>query len=165
MAILRKKAALERVRLDDDVAFLIAGRIKSNIRELEGSLTRMIAFCALTGREMGVELAKEVLADLWGEEEKIITIDQVQRKVSDFFGVKVSDLKAKNRTKAVAFPRQVAMYLARYLTHSSLAEVGRAFGGKDHTTVLHAVDKIQTLLQEDPKLKKTIDGLIQGIQL
>ena len=165
VAILRKKAALERVRLDDDVAFLIAGRIKSNIRELEGSLTRMIAFCALTGREMGVELAKEVLADLWGEEEKIITIDQVQRKVSDFFGVKISDLKAKNRTKAVAFPRQVAMYLARYLTHSSLAEVGRAFGGKDHTTVLHAVDKIQTLLQEDPKLKKTIDGLIQGIQL
>src|SRR5213596_955398 len=165
VAILRKKAALERVRLDDDVAFLIAGRIKSNIRELEGSLTRMIAFCALTGREMGVELAKEVLADLWGEEEKIITIDQVQRKVSDFFGVKVSDLKAKNRTKAVAFPRQVAMYLARQLTHASLAEVGRAFGGKDHTTVLHAVDKIQSLVQEDPKLKKTIEGLIQGVQL
>ncbi len=165
VAILRKKAALERVRLEDDVAFLIASRIKSNIRELEGSLTRMIAFCALTGREMGVELAKEVLADLWGEEEKVITIDQVQRKVCDFFGVKVSDLKAKNRTKAVAFPRQVAMYLARQLTHASLAEVGRAFGGKDHTTVLHAVDKIQALLQEDPKLKKTIDGLIQGIQL
>jgi chromosomal replication initiator protein len=165
VAILRKKAALERVLLDDDVAFLIAGRIKSNIRELEGSLTRMIAFCALTGREMSVELAQEVLADLWGEDEKVITIDQVQRKVSDFFGVKVSDLKAKNRTKAVAFPRQVAMYLARQLTHASLAEVGRAFGGKDHTTVLHAVDKIQALVQEDPKLKKTIEGLIQGVQL
>src|SRR6059036_633172 len=165
VAILRKKAALERVLLDDDVAFLIAGRIKSNIRELEGSLTRMIAFCALTGREMSVELAQEVLADLWGDDEKVITIDQVQRKVSDFFGVKVSDLKAKNRTKAVAFPRQVAMYLARQLTHASLAEVGRAFGGKDHTTVLHAVDKIQSLVQEDPKLKKTIEGLIQGVQL
>ncbi|OLB36516.1 MAG: hypothetical protein AUI04_18745 [Candidatus Rokubacteria bacterium 13_2_20CM_2_64_8] len=165
VAILRKKAALERVLLEDDVAFLIAGRIKSNIRELEGSLTRMIAFCALTGREMSVELAQEVLADLWGEDEKVITIDQVQRKVSDFFGVKVSDLKAKNRTKAVAFPRQVAMYLARQLTHASLAEVGRAFGGKDHTTVLHAVDKIQSLVQEDPKLKKTIEGLIQGVQL
>src|ERR1043166_1999656 len=165
VAILRKKAALERVLLEDDVAFLIAGRIKSNIRELEGSLTRMIAFCALTGREMRVELAQEVLAELWGDEEKVITIDQVQRKVSDFFGVKVSDLKAKNRTKAVAFPRQVAMYLARQLTHASLAEVGRAFGGKDHTTVLHAVDKIQTLVQEDPKLKKTIEGLIQGVQL
>jgi chromosomal replication initiator protein len=165
VAILKKKAALERVRLTDDVAYLIASRIKSNIRELEGSLTRMIAFCALTGREMGVELAQEVLADLWGEEERIITIEQVQRKACDFFGVKLSDLKAKNRTKAVAFPRQVAMYLARQLTHASLAEIGRAFGGKDHTTVLHAVDKIQTLLQEDPKLRKTVDGLIQGIQL
>jgi chromosomal replication initiator protein len=165
VAILKKKAAVDRVRLDDDVAYLIAGRIKSNIRELEGSLTRMIAFCALTGREMGVDLAQEVLADLWGEDEKIITIEQIQRKVGDFFGVKMADLKAKSRTKAVAFPRQVAMYLARQLTHASLAEVGRAFGGKDHTTVLHAVDKIQTLLQEDPKLRKTVDGIIQGITL
>jgi chromosomal replication initiator protein len=165
VAILKKKAALERVRLTDDVAYLIASRIKSNIRELEGSLTRMIAFCALTGREMGVELAQEVLADLWGEEERIISIEQVQRKVCDFFSVKLSDLKAKNRTKAVAFPRQVAMYLARQLTHASLAEIGRNFGGKDHTTVLHAVDKIQALMQEDPKLRKTVEGLVQGIQL
>jgi chromosomal replication initiator protein len=165
VAILKKKAALERVLLPDDVAYLIAGRVKSNIRELEGSLTRMIAFCALTGREMNVDLAQEVLADLWGEEEKIITIEQVQRKVCELFGVKPSDLKAKTRTKTIAFPRQIAMYLSRQLTHASLAEVGRAFGGKDHTTVLHAVDKINTLLQEDPKLKKTIDTLIQGIQL
>ena len=165
MAILKKKAGVERVRLADDVAYLIASRIKSNIRELEGSLTRMIAFCALTGREMSVDLAQEVLSDLWGDEEKVITIEQIQRKVSDFFGVKLSDLKAKNRTKAVAFPRQIAMYLARQLTHASLAEVGRAFGGKDHTTVLHAVDKLQNLLLEDPKLRKTIDGLIQGITL
>jgi chromosomal replication initiator protein len=165
VAILKKKAALERVRLTDDVAFLIASRIKSNIRELEGSLTRMIAFCALTGREMSVDLAQEVLGELWGEEEKVITIDQIQRKVCDFFGIKLSDLKAKTRTKAIAFPRQIAMYLARQLTHASLAEVGRAFGGKDHTTVLHAVDKVQALLQDDPKLRKTVDGLIQGITL
>jgi chromosomal replication initiator protein len=165
VAILTKKAALERVRLADDVAYLIASRVKSNIRELEGSLTRMIAFCALTGREMSVDLAQEVLSDLWGDEEKVITVEQIQRKVSEFFGVKVGDLKAKNRTKAVAFPRQIAMYLARQLTHASLSEVGRAFGGKDHTTVLHAVDKIQTLLQDDPKLRKTVDGLIQGITL
>ena len=165
VAILKKKAALERVRLADDVAYLIASRVKSNIRELEGSLTRMIAFCALTGREMSTDLAQEVLADLWGEEEKVITIDQIQRKVSDYFGIKLSELKAKNRTKAVAFPRQIAMYLCRQLTHASLSEIGRAFGGKDHTTVLHAVDKIRSLLQEDPKLHKQVDGLIQGITL
>jgi chromosomal replication initiator protein len=165
VAILKKKAALERVLLPDDVAYLIAGRVKSNIRELEGSLTRMIAFCALTGREMNIDLAQEVLAELWGDEEKVITIDQVQRKVCDLFGVKPSDLKAKTRTKTVAFPRQVAMYLARDLTHASLAEIGRAFGGKDHTTVLHAVDKIRGLLEQDPKLRKTIDTLIQGIQI
>src|SRR2546422_6010077 len=106
VAILKKNAALERVRLTDDVADLIASRIKANIRELEGSLTRMIAFCALTGREMSVDLAQEVLADLWGEEEKIITIEQVQRTVCDFYGLTLSDLKAKNRTSAVAFPRQ-----------------------------------------------------------
>jgi chromosomal replication initiator protein len=165
VAILKKKAALERVILADDVAYLIASRVKSNIRELEGSLTRMIAFCALTGREMSVDLTHEVLGELWGEEEKIITIEQIQRKVSEFYGIRLSDLKAKNRTKAVAFPRQIAMYIARQLTHASLSEVGRAFGGKDHTTVIHAVDKIQGLLQEDAKLRKTIDGLIQGITL
>src|SRR5688572_13004402 len=165
VAILKKKAEIERVRLPDDVAYLIASRIKANIREIEGSLTRMIAFCALSGRDMTVDLAQEVLSDLWGEEEKIISIDQIQRKVCDFFGIKISDLKAQNRTKAVAFPRQIAMYLSRQLTHASLSEVGRAFGGKDHTTVLHAVDKIQNLLQEDPKLRKVVDGLIQGITL
>jgi chromosomal replication initiator protein len=163
VAILKKKAALERVRLSDDVAYMIAGRVKSNIRELEGSLTRMIAFCALTGREMGTDLAQEVLADLWGDEDKVISIEQIQRRVGDFFGIKISELKAKSRTKTVAFPRQVAMYLARQLTHASLAEIGRAFGGKDHTTVLHAVDKIHGLLEEDPKLRKSIEGLIQGM--
>jgi len=163
VAILKKKAELERVRFSDEVAYLIASRIKSNIRELEGSLTRMIAFCTLTGREMTTDLAQDVLPDLWGEEGKIITVEQIQRKVSDFFGLHLSDLKAKTRTRAIAFPRQIAMYLARQLTHASLLEIGRAFGGKDHTTVLHAVEKIHRLLQEDPKLRKTIDALNQGI--
>ncbi len=163
VAILKKKAGVDRVRLSDDVAYLIASRIKSNIRELEGSLTRMIAFCALTGREMTTDLAQDVLSDLWGEDERIITLEQILRKVSDFFGIKLSDLKAKTRTRAISFPRQIAMYLARQLTTASLLEIGRAFGGKDHTTVLHAVGKITLLLQEDPKLRKTIDTLTQGI--
>ncbi len=163
VAILKKKAEIERIHLPDDVAYLIASRIKSNIREIEGSLTRMIAFCSLSGRQMTIDLAQDVLTDLWGEEERIITIDHIQRRAADFFGVKLADMRAKGRTKAVAFPRQIAMYLARQLTHASLAEIGRAFGGKDHTTVLHAVDKIQTLLQDDPKFKKTIDTLTQAI--
>ena len=165
VAILKKKAEIERVRLPDDVAYLIASRIKSNIREIEGSLTRMIAFCSLSGRDMSVELAQEVLADLWGEEERVITMEHIQRKVADFFGIKLSDMRAKNRTKSVAFPRQIAMYLSRQLTHASLSDIGRAFGGKDHTTVIHAVSKLQLLIQEDPKLKQTIDALTQGISL
>jgi chromosomal replication initiator protein len=112
---------------------------------------------------MTIDLAQEILSDVWGEDERIITIEQIQRKVSDFFGLKLSDLKAKNRTRAIAFPRQVAMYLSRQLTNSSLLEIGRAFGGKDHTTVLHAVEKIQLLQQEDPKLRKTIETLSQEI--
>ncbi len=163
VAILKKKADLERVRLPDDTAYLIARRIKANIREIEGSLTRMIAFCSMTGREMSVAVAEEVLGDLWGDEERILTIEHIQRKTAVFFTIKFSDMRAKNRTKAVAFPRQVAMYLARHLTHASLAEVGRAFGGKDHTTVLHAVEKIQTLLHDDPKFKKTLEALTQTI--
>ena len=125
----------------------------------------MIAFCSLSGRDMSVELAQEVLADLWGEEERVITMEHIQRKVAEFFGIKLSDMRAKNRTKSVAFPRQIAMYLSRQLTHASLSDIGRAFGGKDHTTVIHAVSKLQLLIQEDPKLKQTIDALTQGITL
>jgi chromosomal replication initiator protein len=165
VAILKKKAELERVRLPDEAAYLIASRIKANIREIEGSLTRMIAFCSLSGREMSVDLAREVLAELWGEEEKTITIEHIQRKAADHFNLKLSDMRAKNRTKGIAFPRQIAMYLARQLTHASLAEVGRAFGGKDHTTVLHAVEKVQALLRDDPKFKKAVDALTQSITL
>ena len=164
VAILKKKAELERVRLPDETAFLIARRIKANIREIEGSFTRMMAFCSLSGREMSIDVAEEVLGDLWGEEEKIITIEHIQRRTAEFFTITLADMRAKNRTKAIAFPRQVAMYLARHLTHASLAEVGRAFGGKDHTTVLHAVEKVSTLLHDDPKFKKTLDTLTQTIK-
>jgi chromosomal replication initiator protein len=125
----------------------------------------MIAFCSFSGRDLTTDLAHEVLGDLWGKEEKVITIDQIQKKVAESFSVSVSDLKAKTRTKAVALPRQIAMYVARQLTHASLAEIGRAFGGKDHTTVLHAVDKVQSLLQDDAKLRKNVESLIHSIKL
>src|SRR5438094_5989197 len=118
VAILNKRAELERVRLPDEAAYLIASRIKANIREIEGSLTRMIAFCSLSGREMSVDLAQDVLAELWGEEEKVITIEHIQQKTADFFSIKLSDMRAKTRTKAVAFPRQIPKYLARQLTHA-----------------------------------------------
>ncbi len=165
VAILKKKAELDRVPLPDDLAFFIANKVKSNIRELEGSLVRIRAFCNLTGRELSLELAQEVLANIWGSDERLITIDEIQRRVGEVFGVKHQDFRAKTRTKAVAFPRQLAMYLARQLTSDSFADIGRGFGGKDHTTVLHAVNKIQALLQEDPKFRKTVDHIINTIRV
>ncbi len=165
VAILKKKAELDRIALPDDVAFFIANKVKSNIRELEGCLVRMRAFCNLTGRALNLDLAQEVLANIWGSEERFITLDEIQRRVGEVFGVKPLDLRSKTRTKAVAFPRQVAMYLARQLTSESFAEIGRGFGGKDHTTVLHAVNKIEALLQEDPKFRRTLDNIINTLRL
>ena len=165
VAILKKKAELDRVALPDDVAYFIANRVKSNIRELEGSLVRIRAFCNLTGRPLTLDLAQEVLANIWGAEERLVTIDDILRRVAEVFHVKTQDLRAKTRTKAVAFPRQVAMYLARQLTSDSYADIGRGFGGKDHTTVLHAVNKIEALLQQDPKFRRTLDHIINTIRL
>jgi chromosomal replication initiator protein len=165
VAILKKKAEVDRLPLSDDVAYFIATRVKSNIRELEGSLVRIRAFCALTGRALDADLANEVLASLWGPGERQVTIDQIQRRVAETFGVKPGDLRAKSRARPVAFPRQVAMYLARHLTSDSYADIGRSFGGKDHTTVLHAVQKIQALLQDDPNFQKSLDQIINSLRL
>jgi chromosomal replication initiator protein len=165
VAILKKKAEVDRLPLPDDLAFFIANKVKSNIRELEGSLVRMRAFCNLTGRDLSLDLAQEVLANIWGNEERLVTIDEIQRRVGEVFGVKLQDLRSRTRTKAVAFPRQVAMYVCRQLTSDSFADIGRGFGGKDHTTVLHAVHKIEALLQEDPKFRKTIDHIINTIRI
>jgi chromosomal replication initiator protein len=165
VAILKKKAELDRVALPDDVAFFIANRVKSNIRELEGSLVRIRAFCNLTGRPLTLDLVQEVLANIWGAEERLVTVDDILRRVGEVFHVKPLELRAKTRTKAVAFPRQIAMYLARQLTSDSYADIGRGFGGKDHTTVLHAVNKIEALLQQDPKFRRTIENIINTIRL
>ncbi len=165
MAIVKKKAALEHVVLPDDVAQLIARRVRTNIREIEGSLTRLLAYRALCGRELTLGLAQDVLGALWRDEERFPTVDDIQTKASEFFGITLADIRGNNRTRAVAFPRQIAMYLSRQLTHASLGDVGRAFGGKDHTTVLHAVARIQALIQEDPALKDTIDTLVRSVTI
>ena len=165
IAILKKKAEAEGINLPDDVAQLIARRTRANIREIEGALTRVLAFCSLQGRPLTLDLAREVLSGLWGEDDQPITVTHVQVKASEFFGVTLSDMRGKSRTTTVALARQVAMYLARQLTHASFGELGRAFGGKDHTTVLHAVDKVQALVGNDPEFKKTIEALTQKVTI
>src|SRR5262249_14952947 len=164
VAILKKKAERDGLPLPDDVVFFIANKITSNIRELEGSVVRVRAFCKMTGRELSLDLAQEALAPVWGTETRIIKLDAIQRRVSEVFGVTPDELRSKERTKTLAFPRHVAMYLARHLTRDSLADIGRGFGDKDHTTVLHGVNRIEVLLERDPKLRKTLDEIINTIR-
>lgn len=163
-AILRKKAEREKVSVPNDVTFFIAEKIKTNIRQLEGSLNRVVAYSKLINKEITVPLAKEVLKDMFNEEKKRVTIDMIQKIVADYFDMRLSDMKARKRTKQVAYPRQIAMYIARELTGLSLPEIGEQFGGRDHTTVIHAVDKIHTDLKSDPNLKNLLNKLIGSIR-
>ncbi|MBI5167065.1 MAG: chromosomal replication initiator protein DnaA [candidate division NC10 bacterium] len=162
-AILKKKAQAEGVRIPDEVTLFIAKKVQSNIRELEGSLVRLIAFSSLTGREITLELTQEVLKELAQEEEKMITIPFIQQKVAEFYNIGVDDLNSKGRNKTLVLPRQVAMYLARTLTQSSLPAIGKSFGGKDHTTVLHACNKIKKRMAADEAFGKQIEGLTKKI--
>jgi chromosomal replication initiator protein len=162
-AILRKKAQAEAVRLPDEVSLFIAKNVQSNIRELEGSLVRLIAYASLTGREISLELAQETLKELNAERAKVITLGAIQRAVADFFRVKVEDLKSKDRNQGIVLPRQVAMYLSRTMTASSLPAIGEAFGGKDHTTVIHSCEKIKRRLAGDDGFRRQIESLTQSI--
>ena len=162
-AILRKKAQAEGVRLPDEVSLFIAKNVQSNIRELEGSLVRLIAYASLTGREISLELAQETLKELNAERAKVITLAAIQRAVADYFRVKVEDLKSKERNQGVVLPRQVAMYLSRTMTPSSLPAIGEAFGGKDHTTVIHSCEKIKRRLAADEGFRRQLDSLSQSI--
>ncbi|RJO65430.1 MAG: chromosomal replication initiator protein DnaA [Candidatus Omnitrophota bacterium] len=164
VAILKKKIEREPVKVPDDVLFFIAQIIKTNIRELEGALVRIIAYSLLEEKAIALDLAKEVLKDLCKEPKKIITVDFIQRCVSEEFGVALYDFKAKRRNKNVVLPRQVAMYLSRELTELSLPEIGNHFGGKDHTTVLHAYNKIKGSLGKDQDLQNRVNSLISIIQ-
>jgi len=145
VAILKKKAESENFEIPDNVAFYIASKIKSNVRELEGSLVRLMAFSSLRGEKASLPMAQEVLKHILKSQEKHISIEQIQRTVADYFNLKVSALKSKNNAKVIAQPRQVGMYLCRQLTGASFPEIGREFGGKHHTTVLHSVKKVEEL--------------------
>ena len=162
IAILQKKAENERVMIPDDVAEYIARAIKSNVRELEGALTRLIAYASLTGCILNLVTAQQVLRNIIATQEKRITIDLIQKKVGEQFGLREQDLKIRSNTKAIAFPRQVAMYLVKQLTSASLPEIGRQFGGKHHTTVLHSINKIDALRRNDKDLNRTINKLMDS---
>jgi chromosomal replication initiator protein len=162
IAILQKKAENERVRLADDVAEYIARSIKSNIRELEGALIRLVAFSSLTGAEVNLATAQQVLKNIIEIQEKKVTIEQIQKRVGEHFGLRAQDLKVRSNSKVIAFPRQVAMFLVKQLTSASLPEIGRQFGGKHHTTVLHSINKIETLRRVDKDLNKTINRLLDS---
>jgi chromosomal replication initiator protein len=164
MAILDKKAEQEGVTLPDEVRTLIASRTKSNVRELEGALVKLVAFSSITGAPITLPMAQQVLKNLLHAQERRVTIDAIQKGVADKFSMKQSQLKEKSNAKAVVFPRQVAMYLVKELTAASLPEIGRAFGGKHHTTVMHSIDKIAKQKQSDPDLNRILHSLIDSFQ-
>jgi chromosomal replication initiator protein len=164
IAILKKKAELEGVDLPEDVALFIADKVHSNIRELEGYLRRVVAFSSLKGEKIEMDLAKESLKDLLDTTTNIVTVEKIQKLICHKYKMKPSQLKSKNNSPKVAFPRQIAMYLSKELTKSSLPEIGKKFGGKHHTTVIHSIRKIEKLRGENSEFNKEINSLISFIQ-
>jgi len=164
IAILQKKAENDRFHLPDEVAEYIARAIKSNVRELEGALTRLMAYGSLTGTAISLPTAQQVLRNIIASQEKRVTIDLIQKRVSEHFNLREQDLKMRSNTRAIAFPRQVAMYIVKQLTTASLPEIGRQFGGKHHTTVLHSINKIEELRRSDKELNRTITRLMDALQ-
>ncbi|UNH38917.1 chromosomal replication initiator protein DnaA [Moellerella wisconsensis] len=163
VAILMKKADENKIQLPGEVAFFIAKRLRSNVRELEGALNRVIANANFTGRAITIDFVREALRDLLALQEKLVTIDNIQKTVAEYYKIKVADLLSKRRSRSVARPRQMAMALAKELTNHSLPEIGDAFGGRDHTTVLHACRKIEQLREESHDIKEDFSNLIRTL--
>lgn len=160
VAILRKKAEMEKINLPDNVALFIASKIKSNIRELEGSLVRLTALSSLRGETISLSLAQEAIKNIIDEEDRSVTIEVIQKVVAENYNLRVADLKAKSNSRNIAVPRQVAMYLCKMLTKASLPEIGREFGGKHHTTVLYSINKINELYEQRGNFHRLINSLI-----
>lgn len=163
VAILMAKAENAHVGLAQEVAFFIAKRIRSNVRELEGALTKVIAYAHFTGRQISVDMVREALRDLIAAQEKMVTIENIQKVVAEYYRIKLSDLLSKRRSRSVARPRQVAMALSKELTNHSLPEIGEAFGGKDHTTVLHACRKVKELKESDRSMEEDYANLLRTL--
>ena len=162
-AILMSKAAVENHYLPEEVAFFIAQRIRSNVRELEGALRRVIANSRFTGQPITLDFTKEALRDLLALQDKLVTIDNIQRTVAEYFKIRVADLLSKRRSRSVARPRQLAMALAKELTNHSLPEIGDAFGGRDHTTVLHACRRIKSLRETEVRVSEDYGNLLRTL--
>ena len=163
VAILISKATAEGVELPDEVAFFIAKRIRSNVRELEGALRRVIANYRFTGRPINLDFAKEALRDLLALQERLVSIENIQKTVADYFKIRVDDLLSKKRSRSIARPRQIAMALAKELTNHSLPEIGDAFGGRDHTTVLHGCRRIESLRETDKRIDDDYLNLLRTL--
>ena len=163
IAILRKKSEDERIALPEDVIHFLATTMKNNIRELEGSLVRVGAYSSLTGQTITLDMAKNVLRDLIGDKKKIVSIEDIQEAVGSKYHLKIADLKSRRRSKTLVHPRQIAMYLCRELTDASFPEIGRQFGGKDHTTIIHACRQITKAKETDSTLHTTLEGLKEQI--
>ena len=164
VAILKKKAESENIAIQNDVAFFLASQIDSNIRVLEGCLIRIGAFASLTKTPINIDVAKEVLKNIIKPKEELISIDTIQKVVAAAFNVKISDMKMKRKYKGFVIPRQVAMYLSRKLTDASLLEIGDKFGGKDHSTVLHSIKKVEQKILQEPAFKETVENLKSRIK-
>ncbi len=163
VAILKRKAQESHINLADEVAFFIAKRLRSNVRELEGALNRVIANANFTGRPITIDFVREALRDLLALQDKLVTIDNIQRTVAEYYKIKVADLLSKRRNRSVARPRQIAMALSKELTNHSLPEIGDAYGGRDHTTVLHACRKVKALREESHDIKEDYSNLTRTL--
>ncbi len=163
VAILMKKAESEQVALPTDIALFIASNIRSNVRELEGALIRLIAHSSLTGGEISLPYAQQVLKQFIDSQSRKVTIDSIQKAVAEQFGLRLPEIKAKNNSRAIVFPRQIAMYLSKQLTEASLPEIGRQFGGKHHTTVLHSIGKIDEVRKTDKDLNRLLNKLTETL--
>jgi chromosomal replication initiator protein len=164
IAILRKKAEAEGTNLPDDVALFIATNSKSNIRELEGWLIRVIAYASMGGREISLDLAKDTLKDLLVPDTPAVTVESIQKLVANHYNLKVTELKSKNNSQQISFPRQVAMYLCKQLTECSLPELGKRFGGKHHSTVIHAIQKIDHKRSKEKEFDRLVEGFEQQLR-